>query len=137
MLRKAAGVVAGLGLIGGAGSVAYNQHGDATVKIKDSSGHVHSVRIAADDGRSYSCPSGTHKKVAPLDIRLGRIKLTQQGIRASERAIIRRYPNGTKPSAAVIRRLTTLLHKDERLTRAYNATVEQHNSIINRLCKPA
>ena len=35
MIRKAVGALAGLGLIGGAGSVAYNQHGDATVRITD------------------------------------------------------------------------------------------------------
>jgi hypothetical protein len=46
MLGKVAAGVAGLGLIGGAGTVVYNNHGDATVKIKnEKTGRVQSVRI--------------------------------------------------------------------------------------------
>ena len=39
MLGKLAAGVAGLGLIGGAGTVVYNNHGDATVKIKNERRH--------------------------------------------------------------------------------------------------
>jgi hypothetical protein len=123
-------------LIGGAGSVAYNHHGVATVKIKDPSGHVQTVSLGAGDGRTFSCPSGTHDKVAPLDIRLARITLTQRAVRRSERAIERRYPTTSKPPSAVIRRYKALIRRDDRLTTAYNATVDQHNAIIDRLCKP-
>ena len=46
MLGKLAAGVAGLGLIGGAGTVVYNNHGDATVKIKnEKTGRVQRVRI--------------------------------------------------------------------------------------------
>jgi hypothetical protein len=126
----------GLGLIGGAGTVAYNQHGDATVRIKDASGHVQTVNIGSNHAHSFSCPSGTHDKVAPLDIRLGRIKLTQQGLRRAERAIERKYPVHSTPPLAVIKRYKALLRRDDRLTTAYNATVDQHNAIIDKLCTP-
>lgn len=67
--------LAGLGLIGGAGTVIYNNNGDATVKIKDDrTRKVQTVRLGGAGGKSFSCPSGTREKFEPYDIRLGRIK---------------------------------------------------------------
>src|SRR3954466_16164404 len=99
MFRKAAAALAGLGLIGGAGSVAYNQHGDAIVKIKGKDGHVQTVSIKASGGATFSCPSGTRDRLAPLDIKAGRIKLTLQQVRRQENQLERRYPTHEAPHA--------------------------------------
>lgn len=134
MLRKAVTALAGLGLIGGAGSVAYNQHGDATVKIKDASGKVHSVVIKSNNnGKSFSCPTGTHDRLRPYDIAAGRIELTLQTVRRSERAIVRRYPGHDAPRAVILR-YRALAHRDDRLVAAYNAQIDAHNTIIDRAC---
>jgi hypothetical protein len=136
MVRKVASGLAGLGLLGGAGSVVYNQHGDAIVKVTDKSGHVHKVRIDAG-GKSFSCPSGTHDKVAAMDIRLGRIKLTLLGVRRTETTIERRYPANATPPRAVAVRYNTLRQRDHRLVVAYNAQVEAHNAAIRQDCTTA
>ena len=133
MIRKAVGALAGLGLIGGAGSVAYDQHGDATVKIKDTAGHVHTVQIAAASGKAFSCPAGTRDKLEPYDLRAGRIKLTLLQVRRTEAAIERRYPTHTAPNA-VADRYNALLLRDHRLVVAFNAEVDAHNAIIDSSC---
>ena len=133
MVRKAAGVLASLGLIGGAGSVAYNQHGDATVKITDQNGQVHSVQISSANGTSFSCPSGTDAKLEPIDIRAGRIKLTLQALRRSERQVMTKYPTHTAPHAVVVR-YAALIRRDDRLVDAFNAEIDAHNAILHRDC---
>lgn len=125
----------GLGLIGGAATVAYNKHGDATVKIKDAAGHVHSVVIkSAGDGKRFSCPDGTAARLKPYDITAGRIELTLQAVRRSERAIEHRYPSGGAPST-IVSRFKALARRDNRLVAAFNAQVDRHNAIIARDCK--
>lgn len=133
MIRKAAAALTGLGLIGGAGSVVYNHNGDATVRIKDGSGHVQTVQIAAAHGRSFSCPAGTHDKVAPIDIRLGRIELTLRQVRRTERSIERRYPSHSAPTTVAVQ-YNALLRRDDRLVSAFNTEVDAHNALIDRLC---
>lgn len=136
MLRKAAAGLAGLGLIGGAGTVVYNNNGDATVKIKDDrTGKVQSVFLGGG-GKSFSCPSGTHDKVEPYDIKLGRIKLTLQRLRREERGIEKRYPSNRAPNRVVVR-YNALGHRDDRLVAAFNAEVDARNAIIDRDCTPA
>lgn len=134
MIRKAVGVLAGLGLVGGAGTVAYDHHGNATVKIKDtSSGIVHTVHIGGGGGPVYSCPAGEHNKLSKYDITLARIKLTQQPIRNTLREIERRYPDHRAP-AKVASRFNALLRRDQRLVRAYNAEVDARNAILHQDC---
>jgi hypothetical protein len=135
MIRRAVATLTGLGLIGGAATVAYNKHGDATVRIKDSAGHVHTVVIGGNGGKTFSCPDGTDAKLKPHDIRAGRIKLTLEGVRRSERAIERRFTAGVAPHAVVVR-FNSLAHRDNRLVDAYNAEIDEHNAIISRDCKP-
>jgi hypothetical protein len=68
MLREAAAGPAGLGLIGGAGSVVYNHNGDATVRIKGTNGNVQTVHIAGRDARSAierQYPSHEAPRLAP------------------------------------------------------------------------
>ena len=122
--------------MGGAGAVAYNNQGDATVKIKDAQGHVHSVVIKSNGGKGYSCPSGTGDQLRSHDITAGRIQLTLQEVRRSERAIERRYP-GSRAPAQVIVRYKALIGRDNRLVSAFNAQVEAHNAIIDRNCTPS
>jgi hypothetical protein len=117
----------------GAGSVAYNSHGDATVKIKDANGQVHSVVIKSDNGKSYSCPSETHDKVKQYDINAGRIELTLQAVRQSERAIERRYPKKVAPHSVVVQ-WRALVHREGRLVTAYNAQIDAHNAVLARDC---
>jgi hypothetical protein len=133
VIRKAVAGLAGLGLIGGVGSVAY-KHGDAMVKIKDASGQVHTVVIGGDGGRQYSCPSATDNRLEPIDIRAGRIKLTLQAVRRSEQAIERRYPGHIAPHAVVVR-FNALARRDDRLVTAYNAQIDEHNAVLDRDCK--
>ena len=135
MVRKAVAALTGLGLIGGAGSVVYNQHGDATVKIKDAGGQVHSVVIGSD-GKQFSCPPGTHEQLQGYDLRAGRIKLTLQAVRRTEHAIEARYPGSVAPHPVVVR-FKALHARDNRLVDAYNLQVDEHNAVITRNCTPA
>jgi hypothetical protein len=137
MLRKAAAGLAGLGLIGGAGSVVYNHNGDATVKIKDASGHVQTVRLGGGDGRAFSCPDGTSDKLREPDITAGRIKLTLQKVRREEAALERRYPHGRGASHRIAVRYNALVRRDNRLVDAFNAAIDAHNAILHEDCKPA
>jgi hypothetical protein len=137
MIRRAAAGLAGLGLIGGAGTVIYNNSGDATVKIKDNAtGKVQTVRIAGGNGRSFSCPDGERAKLEPYVIRLGRIKLTLRQVRREERKIEQQYPSDRAPHRVVVR-YNALGRRDDRLVAAYNAEVDTHNAIIDRDCTPA
>jgi hypothetical protein len=137
VLRKAAAGLAGLGLIGGAGSVVYNHHGDATVKIKDAAGNVQTVRLGSGNGRAFSCPDGTSDRLQGTDITAGRIKLTLQKLRREEAALERRYPHGRGASRTVIVRYNAMVRRDNRLVDAFNAEIDAHNAILHEDCKPA
>jgi hypothetical protein len=134
MIRKAAAALTGLGLIGGAGSVVYNQHGDAIVTIKDKAGRTQTVSIASGGAR-FSCPGGTHDKVAAHDLRAGRIKLTLQQVRRTELRLERLYPDHNAPSS-IVARYNALADRDHRLVTAYNAEIDAHNAIIDSDCTP-
>jgi hypothetical protein len=131
MLRKAAAGLAGLGLIGGAGNVIYNSNGDATVKIKDANGHVQSVTIAGG-GAAYSCPDGTHDKLASYDIRLGRIELTLRQVRRGEQTIEKQYPK--RAPHRVVVRYKGLVQRERKLVDAYNVQVDARNAILDADC---
>jgi hypothetical protein len=135
MLGKVAAGLAGLGLIGGVGTVVYNNHGDATVQIKNNkTGRVQRVRIESG-GQEFSCPLGIDDQLKPHDIAAGRIKLTLLQVRRQERAIMRRYPSGVAP-ASVVDRVNVLNSRDGRLVEAYNVQIRAHNAIIRRDCSP-
>jgi hypothetical protein len=84
MLRWIATGAAALGLIGGAGAVAYHDDGSATVKIKnDKTGQTQSVDLKGDEsGPSYMCDSDPTEHLKQYDVELGRIKITMQGAQA-------------------------------------------------------
>jgi hypothetical protein len=133
VLGKVAAGVAGLGLIGGVGTVAYNNHGDATVKIKnDQTGRVQRVRIDAG-GKEFSCPLGIDDKLKPYDLAAGRIKLTLLGVRRQVRTILRQYPSQEAPGS-VVNRFDALQRRDDKLVAAYNVEIRGHNAIIRRDC---
>ena len=71
MLRAAATGLAGLGLVGGVGSVVYDDDGGAQVTIKDKQGGTESVKIGGGGGKEFSCPSSTSDQLEPIDIRAG------------------------------------------------------------------
>lgn len=123
-------------MIGGAGTVVYNNHGDATVKIKNNhTGRVQRVRIEAD-GQTFSCPLGIDDKVKPYDIAAGRIKMTLLRVRRQERAIMRRYPGHLAPGP-VVDHVSALNSRDDKLVAAYNTKIRAHNAILRRDCSPA
>ncbi|HST17047.1 MAG TPA: hypothetical protein VLK36_05220 [Gaiellaceae bacterium] len=133
MVRKVAAGLVGLGLVSGAGKVAYDKNGGATVKITDSkTGQVQSVHITGD-GKSFSCPAGTRAKLEPGVVELGRIELTLQKVRGQEAAIHRRYPGRVAPHAVIVR-YNGLVRREGRLVAAYNANVDEHNAVIDRTC---
>lgn len=133
MIRKLAAGLAGLGLIGGAGTVIYNHNGSTTVRVKDSkTGKVESVDIGGA-GKAFSCPAGTHNKLEPYDLEAGRIQLTLLRVRSVERGIERRYPGHHAPTV-VARRYNALLRRDDRLVSAFNRVVDAHNAILSRDC---
>jgi hypothetical protein len=132
MLGKLVAGLAGLGLIGGAGTVVYNNHGDATVKIKnEKTGRVQSVRIEAG-GKEYLCPMGINEKLKPYDLAAGRIKLTLRQVRRVEHALLRQYPGGAPGS--VVTHYNALGRRDDRLVAAYNREIRGHNAILRRDC---
>jgi hypothetical protein len=133
MIRRTVGAgLAGLGLIGGAGAVAYDEDGSATVTIKGKSGGEQTVRLQGG-GRTFSCPDGTEAKVSPYDIKLGRIDLTIRQVRRQERKLETQYPDHNAP-APVAERYNALLRRDKRLVSAYNSTVDRRNAIIDADC---
>jgi len=120
-------------LIGGAGTVVYNTHGDATVKImNEKTGRVQSVRIEAG-GKSFLCPLGMDDKLKPYDLAAGRIKLTLGQVRGEEHAILRQYPSHRGPDS-VVTHFNTLRRRDDRLVAAYNGEIRSHNAILRRDC---
>ncbi len=153
MIKKLAAGVAGLGLVGGVGTVVYNKQGDATVRIKDEkTGQVQTVTISGVTGQTFSCPSGTRKKLEPYDIELGRIKITLNQVRSQElqseaksnqikaqlkqirrqtSAIERQYPNHQAPPE-VVDRYNTLRRHDDGLVSAYNLEVRRFNALRSR-----
>jgi hypothetical protein len=132
VLGKVAAGLAGLGLIGGVGTVAYNNHGDATVKIKNNkTGKVQSVRIEAG-GKTFSCPLGIDDKLKRYDIAAGRIKLTLRQVRGEEHVLLARYPAGAP--ASVVTHFNALRRRDDRLVAAYNGEIRSHNAILRRDC---
>ncbi len=134
MLRKAVAGLAGLGLIGGAGSVIYKDNGDAVVQIRDkNTGKVQSVQIGGAHGRWFSCPAGTRDKVEPFDITLGRIKLTLRQLRRKEHGVEQRYPSHYAPSAFVDS-YRALLRRDHRLVSAFNVEMDKRNAVIDQEC---
>ena len=135
MLRKVAAGLVGLGLIGGAGKVAYDRNGDAVVKITNSkTGKVQTVHINSVQGKTYSCPSSAGSKLQSYDLEEGRIKLTLLQVRAQESKIEREYPGSVAPHAVVVH-YKALNHRDDRLVAAYNKEIDAHNAIIDRDCK--
>jgi hypothetical protein len=137
MLMKAAAGLAGLGLIGGTGTVIYQNNGDTTVEIKNErSGRVQTVEISTAGGQTFSCPVGTRDKLEPHDIKLGRIKLTLQNVRRAERKIERRYPSHEAPGN-VVNRYDALGRRDDQLVQAFNTGVDRRNAILDRDCTAA
>lgn len=134
MIRGAVAGVVGLGLIGGAGSVVYDDSGTATVTIKNKGGEQ-TVRLFGDKGgKSYSCPPGTEDKLSPHDIKAGRIELTLRQVRRQERRIEKKYPDAAPPQA-VIDHYEALNRRDNRLVSAYNAEIDAHNAILESDCE--
>jgi hypothetical protein len=132
--RAATAGLAGLGLIGGAGAVAYNDDGSATVKIKDKRGGEQTVPLYGDSGgKTYSCPTDAEDRLAPHDIKAGRIKLTLRQVRRVERKIEAQHPSHAAPGP-VVDRYNALLRRDKRLVSAYNSTVDRRNAILKRDC---
>ena len=124
----------GLGLIGGAGAVAYDDDGTATVKIKDRKpGTEQTVRLRGPGGKMYSCPPGTSDKLSPHDTRAGRITLTLRQVHREERKIDNQYPGRTAP-AAVAARFNGLIRRHKRLIAAYNESVDRRNAILEADC---
>ena len=119
----------GLGLVGGAGSVVYDDDGSATVKIKDQR-----VRLGGGaGGKMYSCPPGTKGKLSPHDIRAGRITLPLRQVRRQERKIDKQYPGTTAPRL-IASRYNGLLRRHKRLIAAYNTSVDRRNAILEADC---
>ena len=138
MIRQFAAGLAGLGLIGGVGSVVYNNDGDATVKIKDTSGHVQTVTIKSGDGPKYMCPESAENKLKPADITLGRIELTIQHVEREEKREVKKikhlYPNGGPPDS-VLKRYYALYRRDVRLVKGYNAESDARNNVLSQECE--
>ena len=135
MIGKAvAAGLAGLGLIGGAGTVIYNNSGDATVKVRDSAtGKPLSVHLRSG-GHSFNCPDGERAKVEPNIVELGRIELTIRRLRREERKVERRYPSGLAPHPVVVR-YKSMFRRDRRLVAAFNVDVDRYNATLNADCK--
>jgi hypothetical protein len=137
-VRRIIAGIAGLGLVAGAGSVAYNHHG-ATVRIRGSNGQVQNVHINFS-GRKMSCPSGEHNKLNPLVIQIGRIKLTLKGVEAKLRGIVAKYPTRKQFAHAplpVLERFKADIKQGKRLESAFNSSVHRYNSVLDADCSPA
>jgi hypothetical protein len=133
MVKRIAAGLVGVGLIGGVGSVAYNPDGSATVTIDD-----HGKKTKVDlpieaGGKAYSCPADVDDKLAPYDVRAGRITLTLRQVRKQEKAIEKAHPGRTAPKA-VARRYNRLAARDDRLVDLFNDAVDERNAILERDC---
>ena len=135
MVRRVVAGLAGLGLVGGVGAVAYNDDGTATVTITDKQGRTQTVKIGTAEGPSFVCPDGTEAKLEPIDLRAGRIKITLRQVRKRETAIEKRYPDHEAPDG-VAKRYNRLLKRDDQLVDAYNAAIDDHNAVIDADCEP-
>jgi hypothetical protein len=129
--------IAGLGLVAGAGSVAYNHNNkSATVHIRGANGQVQSVHIGFT-GRQFSCPSGEHNKLNPLVIKAGRIKLSLKGVEADLRSVDEKYPSRKLLAHAprgVIERFSAELERGKRLESAFNANADRYDAMIKADC---
>jgi len=112
MIRRAVAGVAALGLIGGAGHVAWH-HDGATVRVKDANGVTHSTSIPFDrTGATYKCPDGEQARLSSMIEEAGRIKITLQGVN--------KHANPDRYAKLVV---------------AYNAEVDSYNKALDRDCK--
>jgi hypothetical protein len=134
MVRRAVAGLAGLGLVGGVGAVAYNDDGSATVTIKDKQGNEQTVKIGGDGGKTFSCPDGTEAKLEPIDIRAGRVKITLREVRKDLKTLEKRYPDGAP--AKVVKRYNALAKRDDKLVDAYNTAIDDHNAVLDADCDP-
>ena len=135
MVGKVAGGLAALGLIGGAGAVAYDDDGTTTVTVTDKQGRTESVEIAGDNGRRFLCPDGTEAKLEPIDIRAGRVKITLRRVNKRISAIEKRYPDREAPGN-VVHRYNGLVKRHGRLVEGYNDAVDAHNAVLAADCDP-
>ena len=136
MFREVAAGVVGLGLIGGIGSVTYNDDGSTNVTITGEDGKKQSVQLEGD-GPAFTCPDGVTARIEEVDVESGRIKLTLQKVEDELDAIQRKYPKSKRPPARVIKRYDRLVKQDKKLIKAFNASVDEHNKIIDEECEPA
>ena len=134
IVRKAVGALVTLGLVGGAGAVAYDSDGTATVTVTDEQGREESVQIKGDGGQSFSCPEGIEARVEPIDIEAGRVKVTLRRVRKQLKAIDRRYPGKAAP-ADVADRYNGLVKRENRLVDAYNDSIGEHNAVLTADCE--
>lgn len=140
-MRRLIAGLAGLGLIGGVGSVAYNHNG-ATVRIRGSNGQMQSVHVGFGKQR-YNCPSGEDAKLNPLVIREGRIKLTMKSVEVELRRLKQKEPGAHASRQAIVRynasvpRYNAAIRRARRLMSAFDATAHQYNRIIDSDCTAA
>jgi hypothetical protein len=132
-MRRIIGGLVGLGLIAGAGSVAYNKHG-ATVQIKGPNGQTQTVHLAFGK-KHFQCPSGEDSKLNPVLIRQGRIKLTVNSLETQLERIDHKYPGKHAPHSVVMR-YTADVSRGKRLLKAYRASVHEYNAMLTRDCTP-
>ena len=135
-MRRIIGGLAGLGLIGGVGSVIYNHnHTGATVQIRGKNGQVQSVHL--DFGKKqFNCPSGEDAKLQPFLIRQGRIKLTLKDVASDLKQIETKYPlskHERVPHYVVVRAKADI-KRGKRLLTAYDGAVHQYNAELHRDC---
>ena len=135
MVRRVVAGVAGLGLIGGVGAVAYDDDGTAKVTITDKAGHKETVTIAGG-GKKFSCPNGTDAKLEPIDIEAGRVKITLRHVRQSMGTIEKRYPDHHAPHKVVVR-YNRLVTREGKLVDAYNTAIDKHNAVLTSDCDEA
>lgn len=134
-MRRLIAGLAGLGLIGGVGSVVYNHNQTAAiVQIRGKNGQVHSVHL--DFGKKqFSCPYGEDSKLQPLLIQQGRIKLTLHGVENELQQIAAKYPSkSSKPPHSVAVRFVSEYKRGKLLLKAYQASVNEYNATLHRDC---
>jgi hypothetical protein len=135
MLKWAAAGIASLGLIGGTGAVVYHNDGEPTVKITNQRrGNAQSVRLETT-GEKFWCPKDLDDEIRAYDLKMGRIKLTNEPLRQKIRRIAHQYPSGVA-SDRVVDHYNALIRHERRLTAAYDAEVHARNALIDRECDP-
>ena len=134
MLREAVGAgLVGLGLIGGAAAVTYDDSGSATVEI-EKGGVTRTTELGGQKGGpTYSCPADIDETLAPFDERSGRIKLTEEDVAAQLDQLDAQYPQQTVPPT-IARQYNDLLDRDKQLVQAFNESVDKRNAILVREC---